>query len=40
MTTVKPEQASPEHDDSDADAFAILSLLLIIAATIIYYITH
>lgn len=27
-------------DDSDADAFAVLSLLVIIAASIVYYINH
>lgn len=29
-----------QHDDSDADAFAVLSLLVIIAASIVYYISH
>jgi hypothetical protein len=28
------------HDDSDADAFAVLSLLVIIAASIVYYISN
>jgi hypothetical protein len=40
MANQKPEQAEPQHDDSDADAFAILSLLVIAAATIVYYLTH
>lgn len=29
-----------QQDDSDADAFAVLSLLVIIAAAIVYYINH
>lgn len=29
-----------QHDDSDADAFAVLSLLVIIAASIVYYISN
>jgi hypothetical protein len=32
----KPELDTPQ-DDTDADAFAVLSLLIIIAATIVYY---
>jgi hypothetical protein len=36
----KPAQTDPQHDDTDADAFAVLSLLVIIAATIVYYFTH
>lgn len=36
----KPAHTDPQHDDTDADAFAVLSLLVIIAATFVYYITH
>jgi len=28
------------QDDSDADAFAVLSLLVILAAGIVYYLNH
>jgi len=35
----KPEGDHP-IDDTDADAFAVLSLLVITAATIVYYFTH
>lgn len=32
---------NPEiNDDTDADAFAILSLLFIVAATIVYYLSY
>lgn len=40
QTNQKPAQADPQHDDTDADAFAVLTLLIIIAATIVYYVTH
>jgi len=39
----KPENTGSNPaviDDSDADAFAVLSLLVIIAASIVYYINH
>lgn len=36
----KPAQTELQHDDTDADAFAVLSLLVIIAATVVYYFTH
>jgi len=41
MTGIKqtPDLDS-KQDDSDADAFAVLSLLVIIAATIVYYLSH
>ncbi len=28
------------QDDSDADAFAVLSALIIVAATLVFYLTH
>ena len=31
---------APQHDDTDADAFAVLSLLVILAATAVYYFSH
>ncbi len=34
------EVETPPQDDTDADAFAVLSLLVIIAATLVYYLTH
>ena len=36
----KPAHTDPQHDDTDADAFAVLSMLVIIAATFVYYLTH
>lgn len=36
----EPAQTDPQQDDTDADAFAVLTLLIIIAATIVYYVTH
>lgn len=35
-----PTPVDPQQDDTDADAFAVLSLLVIIAATLVYYFTH
>ena len=40
MANAKPAPTDPQHDDTDADAFAVLSLLVIIAATAVYYFTH
>jgi len=34
------EPLQGQHDDSDADAFAVLSLLVIIAASIVCYISN
>lgn len=34
------ETLVPPADDSDADAFAVLSLLVIIAAAVVYYLEH
>lgn len=39
-TNQKPAHTDAQHDDTDADAFAVLSLLVIIAATVVYYLTH
>ena len=42
MTSVNNQQdfETQEEKDSEADALAVLSLLVIIAATIVYYINH
>ncbi|MEI7950469.1 MAG: hypothetical protein WCI66_09575 [Gammaproteobacteria bacterium] len=41
MTNVRPTpDLASKQDDSDADAFAVLFLLVIVAATIVYYISH
>jgi hypothetical protein len=36
----KSQEVETQQDDTDADAFAVLSLLVIMAATIVYYLTH
>ena len=38
--TKQPPELDNLHDDTDADAFAVLSLLVIVAAAIVYYINH
>ncbi len=39
-TNQNPHVDNNSQDDSDADAFAILSLLFIAYAAIIYYLSH
>lgn len=40
MANRNPAPTDPQQDDTDADAFAVLSLLVILAATAVYYFTH
>lgn len=38
--TENNDLTNDEHDDSDADAFAVLGLLVIVAVAIVYYTSH